>query len=80
MISHKAKQKQLPRPKKIPSNLLPELSFSVPFFPLCKRLMWKVHMLISTPLRNVNNIAPPIPVIVPNTLALPAAVWKFNLS
>lgn len=37
-------------------------------------------MLISTPLRNVSIIAPPTPVIVPNTLALPDALWKFNFS
>jgi len=42
--------------------------------------MWKVHMLISTPLRNVSIITPPIHVMVPNTLAFPAAVCKFNLS
>lgn len=80
-MSHNAKQKQLPRPQKTPSNLLPESPFSVPVWPfLCKRLMWNVQMLISIPLRKVSSIAPPIPVIVPNTLALPAAVCKFNLS
>lgn len=42
--------------------------------------MWKVHMLISTPLRNVRIIAPPIHIMVPNTLVFPAAVSKFNLS
>ena len=80
-MSHNAKHKQLPRPQKTPSNLLPELPFSVPAVPfLCKRLMWKVQMLISTPLRKVNIITPPTPVIVPNTLALPAAFRKFNFS
>ena len=42
--------------------------------------MWVDKKSIRAPLKKVSNIAPPIPINVPNIFAFPAAVPQFNLS
>jgi len=80
MVSQREKEKQLAMEHRAPNNVFLESEFNCATWLSCIRLMWKGQILISAPLIKVNNIAPPIPIIVPNTLALPAAALKFNFS
>lgn len=81
-MSHNAKLKQLPKPHKAPRNLWLEsvLCRVKTWLFLCRRSVWKLLTSISCPLKNVRNIDPPIPIIVPTTLAFPAVLLIFNFS